>query len=87
MKLTVQQEWPVKQDSCTDACGNRCQDGFKMEHARHKTVDDHLRQEAHGRDSRDTQLDTLRFRPRKGEGAVLPLGWLDLNMQLPTTVQ
>lgn len=58
----------VKRDRCIGAYGNKSYDGFKIEHAFHKRVDNHQRKEGQGRDSRETCLDTLRVWPREGEG-------------------
>ena len=80
MSLSQEAHRSARRDSRTAACGSRGQDGFKVEQAHHKAVDDHLRQEAQGRDSRDTQPDTPRPRPRKREGALLLLRWLGVNV-------
>lgn len=66
--------------------GTDARDRFKVEHAHHKTVDDIQDRKLRGRDFRDTQLGTVRLRPKKEkEQSVLFLGWLGLNMQLHTT--
>lgn len=38
----------VERDRCIDAYGNMTYDGFKMEHAYHKRLDDHQRKEGQG---------------------------------------
>lgn len=58
----------VKRDRCIGGHGDKSCDGFRMEHAFHKRVDNHQRKEIQGRDSRETCLDTLRLRPREEEG-------------------